>query len=128
MPFSTKSLLFIGVLVTSFECVLTTTFEHFSLFQLMLYVQVNNFSVTTGHFSKLNQYLAVRRKTKVSWQVVQRHNTVHLMRLEPGTSQSHATHFITEPLHSFYVLCTQNNFCMSGDKKYTRPLVNTSEI
>ena len=49
----------------------------------MLYVSVNNFSVISRHFTRLNQYLAIRKRCPA-----QGHNTVPMLRLEPGTSIS----------------------------------------
>ena len=53
----------------------------FSLFELMLYISVNNFSIMLGCFPGLKQYKAVKIKC-----LAQGHNTMPQVSLKVGTS------------------------------------------
>ena len=57
----------------------------FCLFELMLNIQVNNFSVMSGKFTGLNPYIVVKIKF-----FAQEDNTVSCGRFEPATSWSQA--------------------------------------
>ena len=66
-----------------------------SLFDLILYVPVSNFSVVSGQV-----FLGLTSTKQGLMCLAQGHNAVTPVRLEPATPRSRDMHSTTEPLHS----------------------------
>ena len=78
-----------------------------NLFDLILYVPVNNFSVMSGWV-----FLGGTSSKRGLMCLAQGHNTVILVRLEPATRRSQVKHSTTEPLHSLVVYKGEGLVCV----------------
>ena len=87
----------------NFYCMLITftySLDPRCLFDLILYIPVNNFSVMSGRV-----FLGWTSTKQGLICLAQGHNTVMLVRLQPAALRSRVKHSTTEPLHSQKIHC-----------------------